>query len=468
VRKLLALVVAAAVACGVAAAVWIALRGHASESIALPQDPMPGRALLGFQDDPTLRWGADRAEMLTAARRAGATVIRTTVVWAQAAPRRPAHPAHPFDPAYRLDDVDELARTAQRLGMELQIDIWGTPGWANRGQKPNRAPSNPDDLRDFAQALADRYSGRHPGYPAVRLFSAWNEPNLQLFLAPQFDARGRPVAPAAYARISRAVYDGVKRGNPEALVAIGETSARGHDAPGRGGTQDSESPARFAQLLAEARPRVRFDAWAVHPYPQHPAAGPFARVRWPAVGLASLGRFGQALDRWFGRHDIPIWLTEYGFQTRPSDPVGISPAQQARFVAQTLQFVEGDPRVRMLLWFTFRDQPGNPWKSGLIDQQGRPKPALARFASEARRLDAQDPVVPAAARAVRLPAFELAYYAPTGSGIEVHMPGTSPFSVPLGRDGWLKLPLRNVRTSTVRIWATDGLGHFVSWLVRRR
>ena len=45
----------------------------------------------------------------------------------------------------------------------MLLTIWGTPGWANSGARPNVAPSDPRDLRDFAHALAARYSGRHPG-----------------------------------------------------------------------------------------------------------------------------------------------------------------------------------------------------------------------------------------------------------------------------------------------------------------
>jgi hypothetical protein len=37
----------------------------------LPETEMPGRLLMGFQDEPTLRWGADRLAMLGRARRAG-------------------------------------------------------------------------------------------------------------------------------------------------------------------------------------------------------------------------------------------------------------------------------------------------------------------------------------------------------------------------------------------------------------
>ena len=35
----------------------------------------------------------------------------------------------------------------------------------------------------------------------------------------------------------------------------------------------------------------------------------------------------------------------------------------------------------MLVWFVFRDEPGEPWQSGLLDHSGRAKPSLARFAA---------------------------------------------------------------------------------------
>src|ERR671918_2726940 len=380
-----------AVAGGTAAAVTLMLRGGAEEPVALPRTPMPGRLLVGFQDDATFRWAADRAEMLDLARDASTSVIRTTVVWRDVAPTRPAEAANPFDPAYELDEVDDLARSAQQRGIELLITIWGTPGWANGGQATNRSPRDPADLDHFAEALATRYSGRHAGYPAVRLFSAWNEPNLEQFLAPQFDAAGRSVGPALYAPLARAVYDGVKRANDEALVAVGETSPRGRDLPSEGTVQDSHSPARFARLLSEEEPPVPFDAWAQHPYPPRSDAAPAEPVRWPRVGLGNLERFGDALDDWFGQEGTPLWITEYGHETLPLESLGIDPALQARYAEEALALAAGNPRVRMFLWFVFRDRAGNPWESGLLGEDGAPKPALARFAEVAERVDGRNP-----------------------------------------------------------------------------
>jgi hypothetical protein len=449
-----------------AAAVLLALRPNAEEPVALPQSPMPGRLLVGFQDDATFRWAADRAKMLDLARTAGVSVIRTTVVWSDAAPMRPAKPADPFDPAYQLDEVDDLVRSAQQRGIELLITIWGTPEWANGGQAPNHPPLEPADLKDFAEALADRYSGRHAGYPAVRLFSAWNEPNLEQFLAPQFDVAGRSVGPALYAPLARAVYDGVKRASPGALVAVGETSPRGHDRPSRGRVQDSHSPARFARLLSEERPKIRFDAWAQHPYPPRAKVAPATPVRWPRVGLGNIERFGDALDDWFGRKETPFWITEYGHETLPSEPLGIDAALQARYAQDALALAVENPRVRMFLWFIFRDRAGNPWESGLLREDGSAKPALARLAEVAVRVDGRNPVLPEDVQVARVPALELAFHTPAGTPIQVTIERGGEVAVPLAHDGWLDVPVDGRPGEVLGVRATDPYGHSVSRTVR--
>ncbi|HEU0304893.1 MAG TPA: cellulase family glycosylhydrolase [Gaiellaceae bacterium] len=462
--KVIALMGLAAAAAGVTFGV---VRGKQAEELArLPEREMPGRLLVGFQDEPTLRWGTDRMAMLDRARAAGAAVVRTTVSWAQAAPARPRAPASPFDPAYRLDDVDELARNAQARGMELLITIWGTPGWANGGGKPNVPPDDAADLSSFAEALADRYSGRHPGYPAVRLFSAWNEPNLELFLAPQFDAQGRPAAPAAYARLARAVVEGVGRGNPDALVAIGETSARGRDFPAPGPAQESHSPAQFARLVALADPDLPFDAWSQHPYPTRPGNPPSEPVRWPGVGLTSLERFGRELERWFGRDRVPLWITEYGHETRPAEPLGVSPAAQARFAREAMSIAAGNPRVRMLVWFVLRDSAGNPWQSGLLDGSGRVKPAWYAFSGAARAVDGQDPMVEGDADTALVPALELAYHNAAGTSIAVEAGGRTDART-LRQDGWLEVLVPSGQDE-IAVTATDDAGRSVARVVRRQ
>jgi len=444
-----------------AAAFGFFLRSVGTEPVALPEDSMPGRLLVGFQDDASFRWAPERAELLDRARTVGTSVVRSIVSWHVVAPSRPADPSDPFDPAYRLSDLDDLARSAQQRGIELLITIWGTPPWANAGGPPNSPPSDADDLAAFAQALADRYSGGHPGYPAVRLFSVWNEPNLEQFLTPQFDEAGRSVSPALYAELARAAYAGIKRGNPDALVAIGETSPRGQDRPSRGPVQSSHSPVRFARLLSEIHPRVPFDAWAQHPYPARHTTAPASPVRWPRIGLGNLERFGEALEDWFDRDGVPLWVTEYGHETKPFDPTGVEPETQARFVTEALALAAGNPRVRLFVWFILLDRSDEPWQSGLIEPDGLPKPGLARFREAATALDPRNPVVPADAEVARIPALELAYHAPAGAPVEVSIDGTAPFTVPLGEDGWVEVPLPETAESALTLDVTTESGNSV-------
>jgi len=388
---------------------------------------------------------------LDAAAQTNATVVRTFVTWANAAPRRPANPSNPFDPAYRLDDVDELVRNAQNRGLEVLITIWGTPRWANGGRTPNYLPTNVTELRRFSQALAARYSGRYAGYPFVRFYGIWNESNLVRFLAPQFDARGEIVAPRNYAKLAAAAYAGIKAGSPRSLVAIGETSSHGRDrqAPR---LSDSISPGTFARLLAEASPRLKFDAYAHHPYPYPVFFKPTQLVRWPNVSLTSLPRLERSLDSWFGRKNIPIWITEYGHETKPGEPLGVTEAQQAAYLPQAVALAKRDRRVEMFVWFVFRDSQGSSWQSGLYRRNGSRKPALARWSSTAPPVDARNPSLSARggqrAPAVNLTTRELC--ATNSEGSAVGMTYRARLAGKLVKVGQLQVRLRSDCSIEVR------------------
>jgi Cellulase (glycosyl hydrolase family 5) len=344
---------------------------------------------VGFHDDPSYRWVNDREVRIERSAGDGSTIVRLLVLWNQAAPRRPAQATDPFDPAYRLDDVDEAVRSAQKMDQEVMLTISGTPRWANGGQTPNRMPRNLRDLTNFARAIASRYSGRFAGYPYVRFWSVWNEPNLQQFLAPQFDARGRSVAPANYAKLYAAAHAGLRAGNRTAQIAIGETSARGSDRAT--GIRPTHSPGKFAELVAKANPRLKFSAWAHHPYPSTPNLRPGQIVRWPNVSLTSLPRFRDNLNRWFRQRNTQIWVTEYGHQTRPQDSLGVSYARQSAYISQAINIAKRYPFVGMFIWFVYQDDQGQEWESGLYTQSGSAKGSSPdRFSRSARPLDARN------------------------------------------------------------------------------
>lgn len=351
------------------------------------------RMHVGFHDDPNFRWEERRADMLDQAVDANTTIVRTLVTWADVAPTKPANGSNPFDKAYRFNDIDELVRNAQERDIEVLITIWGTPKWANGGQTPNFLPTKLSDLTAFSRAVASRYSGRFAGYPFVRYFSIWNESNLQLFLAPQFDAAGNSVGPRNYARLAAAAYSGIKAGNSLAKVAIGSTSSAGRDKP-LAGKSETHSPARFARLVAAANPRLKFDAWAQHPYPVPVNQKPTQRVRYPNVTLTSFPRFTKDLDTWFKRKNVRIWITEYGHEVKQDgEPNGVSRAQQAAYAAQALALAKNDPRTDMFIWFVFRDHATSTWQSGLRTRSGAAKPSLTRFRAAAKAVDARNAIV---------------------------------------------------------------------------
>jgi hypothetical protein len=341
------------------------------------------RMPIGFFDDPSFRWSSECAQNLAAAAAAGATVIRTTANWAAIAPTRPVDPADADDAAYHLQDLDQLVAGAGQYGLRVMINITGTPRWANGGQTQNHMPLRLSDLATFVRMLALRYDGRNPGKGAVGLWSVWNEPNLQQFLTPQYAGK-KIVSPANYAKLFKTVYAAIKSQNPWAKVAIGETSAQGRDRPSTTSSQ-TVSPGMFAKLLAR-EPGLRFDAWAQHPYPTWPGGKPLEKVNYPNVTLSELPMFERQLATTFHR-PVPIWITEYGHQTKPANPRGVTYAQQAVYASEALRIAKSDPNVQLFVWFTFRDSAGNPWQSGIEQPTGLPKPAFGPFSSLAHLID---------------------------------------------------------------------------------
>jgi hypothetical protein len=289
----------------------------------------------------------------------------------------------------------------------------------------------------------------------VRYYTVWNESNLGQFLSPQFNSKGKPTAPFIYGKLYSAAYAGIKAGNRNALVGIGETSARGRDKPLRSATtQETESPGRFAQLLSTVRPKLRFDAYSEHPYPTSLTALPTEKVRFPDVVLSDLFTFEKSLDKWFGRKNIPVWITEYGYQTKPPEPHGVSFALQAKYARLAVDIARRDPRVRMFIWFILRDDPTSTWQSGLLAQNGAKKPVFNVFSAVDRLLDARNAIVKTRAGVtnpiVRMAALEIAARSGPGTVVGVNvrvftskgkLAGASQPQAVVGLDGYLAIPV---------------------------
>jgi Glycosyl hydrolase catalytic core len=346
------------------------------------------RMLVGFYDDESIFGRTPWAFTQLRSLRAG--IVRITIDWAGVARRRPIAPADPADPAYNWTAVDNVITEARAKRIAVLAAIYGTPRWAGRGK--NRLPRRITDLRLFAYAAAKRYSGTYRvgtdeneperTLPPVRRWLAWNEPNNPVFLRPQWKMvkrQWRSQAAYDYAKICGAVYAGIKSTRIAGQkVACGATGPRGNDAPRS--SRASTSPLVFMTWLRRAGLK-NFDAWAHHPYYgsrlEKPNTMPVSKK---GVTLANIKVMIQRLNQLWGRSKR-IWVTEYGYQTRPPDRIfGVSYRTQAKYVHQALALARKTRRIDMFVWFLIRDERRlSGWQSGVVTARGARKPAYRAF-----------------------------------------------------------------------------------------
>jgi hypothetical protein len=321
----------------------------------------------------------------------GTKAMRVNLYWGgrfggAAARGPPAAPLNPNDPAYDWGIYDRTVLYASQYGIQVVFSIVATPGWANGGKATNVAPTNALDLQRFATAAARRYGGSFVNeegrvLPRVVHWLAWNEPNNPVFLSPQY-ARvgGRSVMQGAknYARICNAVVTGVKaaRVTPQ-KIACGVTAPRGNN--NASVPRSSVSPLAFMRGMKTFGAKG-FDAYAHHPYYGRPTETPSTRP--PASTAITLGNIDlliRELTRLWGNK--PLWITEYGYQTKPQDKIfGVTYAQQAAYLTQAFAIARKHPRIDMMLWFLLKDDTrAAGWQSGLMAANGAKKPSFVAF-----------------------------------------------------------------------------------------
>ena len=196
---------------------------------------------------------------------------------------------------------------------------------------------------------------------------------------------------AAYAQICNAIYNGVHATLAAGeRVACGGTAPRGNNNPST--SRPSVSPLAFLRAAKLAGLKT-FDAWAHHPYYAGPSDTPTTKpvtakgAPATAVTLGNLSDLIREVTRLYGNKRI--WITEYGYQTNPPDPIfGVSWKKQAAYLTQAFGIARKNPRIDMMLWFLLKDEPNlSGWQSGLITYSGVKKPSFAAFMKMAAALD---------------------------------------------------------------------------------
>lgn len=429
--------------------------------------------------------------------RLGADSVRVSLPWRAIAPRyrdgrrprsftQPANPAQYADGAF--DPWDHLLRAARRRGLLVLVNVTGgAPLWAT-GRRDGHVVAfqyrpDPREFRHFVEMLGRRYDGTYRDenqgggeLPRVVLWSVWNEPNQRAYLLPQWQrdpATGTwfPEAAVIYRRLVRAALGGLSAtGHTRDVVLLGETAPLGD--PGRS-EEANIRPLVFLRALLcldevpgcagfASRWPLAVAGYAHHPYsvaapPERPDPHP------GDVRLADRDRLVRLLDAAAraGRlaPRLPIWWTEFGWQTYPPDPIrGVTPSEQSAWLARAERMTRSDPRVVALTQFLLRDDAPRralprrsraywgTYQSGLRWEDGTAKPAYRAY-----RLPFTGPARVSAGGTARLwglvrPAFgpstvQLQFAAPgepfadVGEPLEVE--GRRPFTVEVtpGRSG---------------------------------
>ena len=323
--------------------------------------------------------------------------LRVVLYWKDVAPdaTRPGFPRHAErDPAaYDWSKYEPAIREARERGFEVLVTLSGpVPRWATRDRDDQLTRPSAVRFGRFAEAAGRKFGG------LVDHWSIWNEPNHPAFLRPQWTRTRTGGREATSARIYRGLFRegeaGLARAGQERdVVLFGETAPRG--------TGAVVHPLGFFRraLCLDARWRKRpgcaeLDADGVAHHAYTTRQGPyFVPPSKDDVTIGVLGRLNRAMAR-AGEQDavprgLPIWLTEFGIQSKPDPFLGVSQTAQAEYRSISERMAYENPRVVAFSQYLMRDDAPvagasasarySGFESGLRGHAGAPKQAYEAF-----------------------------------------------------------------------------------------
>lgn len=300
-------------------------------------------------------------------RQTGATLTRIIVYWSMVAPAaEPANwnPADPADPNYDWSVFDSQIQLAVNAGLEPLVMLYSAPAWAERCKSDTAGICDPDPaaFARFAKAAAQRYDGTFGGLPDITYWEPWNEPNLFLFLEPQYKKK-RKVSPGLYRTLLNRFATAVKGADPGNRIVAGGLAPI--EVPGAIGPLDFARRLMCMQGRAKPKPKpgcaqkATFDIWANNPYttggPTHQSAGPddvsLGDLREMAALLKAAKRAGKIRT---SQARVPFWVTEFSWDSAPPDPGGVPMGLLCRWTAEAM-FRSWQAGVSKFFWLSLRD-----------------------------------------------------------------------------------------------------------------
>jgi hypothetical protein len=330
-----------------------------------------------FEGSQDLLEASTRPKAIAQLQSLGVKALRVELNWANVAPGANLATRPSFDATnpgyYAWGEYDALIAEAQRLHWQVLLTVTSpVPRWATSNKK---APyvTRPDD-RDFKEFMTA--VGRHYG-SQVTLFSIWNEPNHPAFLQPQFASNGAPASPRIYRGLYQAGYEGLRAGGlARPRVLFGETAPTGFDS-----VKSLLRRERSKALLHDVAPlaflrealclnarykkagscgELLMSGYAHHAYTK--AVPPsYVDPQRDDVEIGTLSRLSNALNLAARAHAIPgglpIYLTEFGVQSKPNKYLGVSAAQQAEYDAMAEHIAWSNSRVAAFSQYLLKDDP---------------------------------------------------------------------------------------------------------------
>ena len=355
-----------------------------------PATPASPGQQVTFEAPRDLLGSENRAKAFAELDSLGVRSLRIVLYWKDVAPGALSRIRPAFDgtdpAAYNWSKYAPAIEEADRRGWSVLLTISGpVPIWASNGATSETYDPRPKEFQAFVTAVSRRFT-KH-----VTRYSIYNEPNHPKFLTPQYDAQRNPLSPKLYRGLVSAAFRGLTANKDPRPVIIGETSPRG--------TKMGIAPLRFLrETLCLDDKYVRraeceifpIDGWATHPYT---GKTPFLRrVAKDDVTIGTLSRLTQALDKAAAAGAVPaglpVYLTEFGMQSKPDPNFGLAPLRQAEYRSIGEQVAWNNPRVASFAQYLLRDDlPRNGEKSerfggfetGLRHSNGKIKPSLAGF-----------------------------------------------------------------------------------------
>jgi hypothetical protein len=352
---------------------------------------------LFFEAPNSLLNPATRPGALAQMQSLGVHELRIVLYWQNVAPAPSSRNKPNFDAtdpaAYNWGQYDAEVAAAQARGWKILMTVSGpVPRWATAGARDNLTRPSPREFGRFFDAVVRHYA------PGVSLYSIWNEPNHPQFLLPQYSSRHQPLSPLVYRGLYEAALFGLGASGKASGVKLlfGETAPRGspHDVAPLvflRGALCLDSHYRKASSCSA----LPLDGYAHHAYTT--LVGPtFRPPSGDDVTIGVLYRLSAALDRAARAGAIPartpIYLTEFGIQSKPNPFLGVPLPTQAEYLATSERIAYQNPRVMAFSQYLLRDdpnisRPGSTalgkgkvgFQSGLELASGHPKPSFFGF-----------------------------------------------------------------------------------------